>query len=613
MRENYYEVNVSNGLQSIIGASKDKMNHTHRSRLIAALVAALAVTFSTPVLAADAVPGGKPRAPAAREAKRAAPVAKDLRPGDAQYHELSGQVVYQVLLAEVALQRGNTELASQAYADLALRTRDPKVLERALEIAGYAKRMDMVLEIARLWLDVEPQSVRAQQLLVGAMVMSNQLDDLAPHLIRMLEMDKDALGANLVGLNRMLARNPDRGAVFRLVDKVCAPFFGIAEAHYAVAVAAGSASDLARARAEVKRAQELRPDWEMPALLEAQLLARDSTAEAVASLERFVARNPNARDAELHLARALVSEKRYADAKRHFDHLLREYPNNPEIVYPVAILALQQEDLVLAEVQLKHLLTLDFPDKSVAYFYLGQIADDSQRGAEAADYYARVGAGEHYLPAQIRSAHLLAEQGKLDVARQQLRDVRVKTELERVQLMIAEAQLLREAKRTQEAFNLLDTALSKQPEQTDLLYESALLAEKLGRMETLETYLRKLIVLKPDSAQAYNALGYSYADRNLRLPEARELIEKALKLAPDDPFILDSMGWILYRQGDLQGALVYLERAFAKRPDPEIAAHMGEVLWVLGRKDDARRAWREAQKKYPGNEELAAVVKKFAP
>jgi Flp pilus assembly protein TadD len=179
--------------------------------------------------------------------------------------------------------------------------------------------------------------------------------------------------------------------------------------------------------------------------------------------------------------------------------------------------------------------------------------------------------------------------------------------------MIAEAQLLREAKRTQEAFNLLDTALSKQPEQTDLLYESALLAEKLGRMETLETYLRKLIVLKPDSAQAYNALGYSYADRNLRLPEARELIEKALKLAPDDPFILDSMGWILYRQGDLQGALVYLERAFAKRPDPEIAAHMGEVLWVLGRKDDARRAWREAQKKYPGNEELAAVVKKFAP
>lgn len=586
------------------------MNRTHRSRF---LVAALAAAFSLPVLAADDVLAGKSRAPAAREAKRAAPVVKDPRPGDAQYHALSGQVVYQVLLAEVALQRGNTELASQAYADLALRTRDPKVLARALEVAGYAKRMDMVLEIAALWLDIEPGSVRAQQLLVGAMVMSNKLDDLAPHLIRMLEMDKDALAANLLGLNRMLARNPDRVAVFRLVDQVCAPFFGMPEAHYAVAVAAGAAGQMARARAEVKRAQELRPDWEVIALLEAQLLARDSTSEAVASLERFVERNPNARDAELHLARALVSEKRYADAKRHFDHLLREYPNNPEIVYPVAILALQQEDLVLAEAQLKHLLTLEFPDKSVAYFYLGQIADDSQRGAEAADYYARVGAGEHYLPAQMRSAHLLAEQGKLEIARQQLRNVRVKTELERIQMLIAEAQLLREAKQTQEAFNLLDAALKKQPEQPDLLYESALLAEKLGRTDTLEINLRKLITLKPDSAQAHNALGYSFADRNLRLTEARELIEKALKLSPDDPFILDSMGWVLYRQGDFQGALLYLERSFAKRPDPEVAAHIGEVLWALGRKDDARRVWREAQKRHPGNEDLAEVVRKFAP
>jgi Flp pilus assembly protein TadD len=146
-----------------------------------------------------------------------------------------------------------------------------------------------------------------------------------------------------------------------------------------------------------------------------------------------------------------------------------------------------------------------------------------------------------------------------------------------------------------------------------LLYETALLAERLGRMDILETYLRKLIALKPDSAQAYNALGYSYADRNQRLPEARELIEKALKLAPEDPFILDSLGWVLYRQGDFLGALVQLEHAYALRPDPEIAAHLGEVFWMLGRKDDAQRTWREAQKKHPANEELAGVVKKFIP
>lgn len=584
------------------------------------LTAALLIAFSTSALAAGETSPVKPRKPAASKQKPAAskqkiavPQSNEVDLGDEQDKESAGQLVYQVLLAEIALQRGDAELASKAYADLALRTRDPKVLERTVEVAGYARRLDLALEAARLWVEVDPSSTRAQQMLTGVLVMSDRLDDLAPHLIRMLEIDKASLGTNLLGLNRMLSRNTDRQAVFRLIDKVCAPFFGVAEAHYAVAMAAGSAGERPRALAEVRRALELRPDWDMAALLEAQLLSRDSTSEAIASLQRFVERNPGSREVELHLARALVGDKRYAEARQHFERLLREYPNNPEVVYPVAILALQQNEVAFAETQLKHLLTLDFPDKSVAYFYLGQIADDSKRSNEAIAYYLQVGSGEHYLPAQVRSAHLLAVQGKLAEARQQLRNAPVKTPQERVQLTIAEAQLLREAKQTQEAFNLLDQALSAQPEQADLLYETALLAERLGRVDVLETHLRKLIALKPDSAQAYNALGYSYADRNLRLPEARELIEKALSLAPEDPFILDSMGWVLYRQGDFPGALAQLERAYAQRPDPEIAAHLGEVLWMLGRKDDARSTWREAQKKHPASEELAAAVKKFVP
>jgi tetratricopeptide (TPR) repeat protein len=585
------------------------MKDIHRTILAAALL----VAFSASVFAAGETAVAKSRAPAVSKQKKATPPRNEPRPGDAQYRDSDGQVVYQILLAEIALQRGNADLASKAYADLALRTRDPKILERTVEVAGYARRLDLALDAARVWVEVEPASARAQQMLTGVLVLSEKLDDLAPYLIRMLEIDKETLGANLLGLNRMLARNTDRQAVFRLIDKVCAPFFGIAEAHYTIAMAASSAGERVRALAEVRRALELRPDWDMAALFEAQLLASDSSSEAIASLQRFVERNPSAREVELHLARALVGDKRYAEAKRHFEQLLRAYPNNPEVVYPVAILALQQEDLVLAENQLKHLLTLDFQDKSVVYFYLGQLADDSKRVSEAVSYYSRVSPGEHYLQAQVRSALLLGSEGKLDAARQQLRDAQVKAPQSSVQLIVAEAQLLREAKRTQEAFDLLDSALSQQPEQSDLLYETALLAEKLGRMDILETYLRKLIVLKPDSAHAYNALGYSYADRNLRLPEARELIEKALNLAPGDPFILDSMGWVLYRQGDFPGALTQLERAYAQRPDPEIAAHLGEVLWMLGRKDEARNAWHEARKKHPANEELTAVIKKFTP
>jgi Flp pilus assembly protein TadD len=530
-----------------------------------------------------------------------------------KYNDLIGQTVFQVLLAEVAMQRGDPVFASKAYADLALRTRDPDVLERTVQVAVHARRFDLALEAARLWVQVEPTSTKAQRMLSSVLIMSNQLDDLAPSLIRMLEADKVSQAENLLGLNRMLARNPDRMAVYRLIEKVCRPFFGSPEAHYAVAMAAGSAGESERALAEVRRALELRPDWEMAALLQVQLMTRENPAEAIVFMQDFLERNPKARELQLHLARALVGEKRYDDARRQFELLLKDYPDSPDVVYPVAILALQQNDLALAETQLRHLLTLSVPDKSYAYFFLGQIAEDRKRNDEALAFYAQVSIGDRYIPAQLRSAYLLAAQGKLDAARKLLGGATASSVEDRMQLSIAEAGLLREAKQVQAAYALLDALLASHPDQPELLYETALLAEKLGRLDVLESRLRRLIELRPDSAQAYNALGYSYAERNLRLNEARELIEKALKLSPDDYFILDSMGWVLYRQGDPAGALVYLERAMSKRDDPEVAAHLGEVLWALGRQDEARRVWLEAQQKNQDNEALTETIQKFMP
>lgn len=567
----------------------------------------LALSLSLPILAAD------PKAPIKKSARKARAVATAPASLAIPGADLPGQAVYQVLLAEIALQRGEPELAGKAYADLALRSRDPKVLERAIEIAAQTRHLELATEMARLWLDVEPTSKRAQQMLAGVMIQSNQLDELAPNLVRMLELEKDALPENLLGLNRMFARNSDRQAVFKLIDKVCQPFFGIPEAHYAVSMAASSAGIYERALAEAQHALELRPDWELAALLEAQLLSRESPAKAISFLQDFVIRNPGARDLQLNLARVLIAEKRYTEARQYFDQLLKDYPDKPEVVYSVALLALQQNDFVLAERLLKKMLTLDIPDKSPINYYLGQIAEEGRHNDEALVYYAKVGAGEHFFPAVFRSAHVLASQGQLEAARKLLSETKTATPEEEVQVAITEASLLREAKQPQAAFELLDQLLTRQPEQPDLLYETALLAEKLGRMEVLESRLRKLIELRPDSAQAYNALGYSYADRGLRLPEAQTLIEKALKLTPDDPFILDSLGWILYRRGDLAGALTQLEQAYAKRDDPEIAAHLGEVLWALGRQADALRTWRESQQKYPTSEALLDTIKKFAP
>jgi tetratricopeptide (TPR) repeat protein len=583
------------------------------------LCATVSLALGMPVQAADqAVPGKQQKATkqdraSKRAPKSALPPSLAPHPDATDSKELTGQIVYQVLLAEVALQRGRSEFASQAYADLAVRTRDPAILERAIEVAGYARRFDRVLALARLWVQVEPDSKRAQQVLVGVRVLTNQLDGLAPQLITMLAADQPALPGNLLALNRMFARSPDRKAVLQLISTVGERFPDLPEAHYAIAVAASSAGENERALAEARQALALRPDWQIGALLEAQLLTQKSPADGITSLQRFVDKNPQARDAQLHLARALVSEKRYAEAKRLFEQLLQAYPDNPDVVFPVAILALQENDKVLAEAQLKHLITLDFPDKSAPYYYLGQVAEESQRADEALAYYQQVGPGDHYLPALIRSAAILAKQGKLDDARSQLNAAAARDPQLRVQLLIAEATLLREANQAAAALALLEHELSEQADQPELLYESALLAERLGRLEVMEKRLRKLIALQPQSAQGYNALGYSYADRNMRLAEARELIETALKLAPNDPFILDSMGWVLFRQGELESALIHLQRAYAQRPDAEIAAHMGEVLWMLGRTEEAQRTWREALERHPESVEVKETLKRFSP
>ncbi len=574
---------------------------------LAVLVAALAANGA---LAADAAPApvAKSRAAKAERAPRA-PAAVPTSAAELP----AGQVAYQVLLAEIALRRGYGDLALSVYAELALRSRDPQVLARAIEVAGFARRMDLAHELAQLWLETEPESVTARQTLVGVLIVLNRLDDLVPHLSKLLEQDKDNLGDNLSRLNRMLVRQPDKSAVLRLVQRVTQPYQGVAEAHFAVAQAALAAGDRPLAQESVRRAQELRPEWEMPVLLEAQIVSAEAPAKVVPLLERYLSRHPNAKDVRLHLARAYVGDKRFSDASAEFRRLLRDFPNSVEVVYPVAILALQQNDLDTAETQLKHLLELEFGDRNLVNYYLGQVMEARKNEAAAIDYYGQVGLSEPFLNARNRQAMLLARAGKLDEARQVLQQTATMHPTERVALGQSEAQLLRDAKRYAEALEVLERLLKSNPGNAELLYDSALVADRLDKVALVEERLRQVIALQPENAHAYNALGYTLAERNMRLDEARELVARALALLPDDAFIIDSMGWVLYRQGDLAGALIQLQKAYGLRQDPEIAAHMGEVLWGLGRQDEARRVLREAARKDPDNEALAAAVKKFQP
>ena len=572
-------------------------------RTVLAAALALAVAGALQAAGASAAKAGKrPALPAA------APASAADREAD-----LLGRTVFQVLLGEIALQRGQTDLAVSSYADLARRTLDPRVVSRATEIALFARQFELALELARLWTQLEPANQRARQTLSTTLVLLNRLDELAPEISALLEQDKINLGDNLLRLNRMLGRHGDKQAVQRLVDRVAAPYAGIAEAHFAMATAAANAGDAMRALAETDKALELRPDWEMAALVKAQLIARQSIPNAIDFLDRFVGANPAAKDARLALARMLIAEKRYDESRKHFTQLLRDYPDNPEVIYPVAMLALQQGDTATGKVQLEKLLASDFPDKSTVHFFLGQIEEELKNRDAALAHYREVAPGEQYIPARARAAQLLVQLGRTDEARQLLQGTATRSEAEKTQLILAEAQMLREAGQVNEAFTLLENILKKQPDNTDLLYDAALLADRLGKPEVMEGHLKHLLALKPDHPHGLNALGYSLADRNIRLPEAFELLSKAVALAPNDPFIMDSMGWLLFRQGKLTEALQTLEKAYGLKADPEIAAHLGEVLWTLDRKDDARRLLQEAARQHPESEVLAGALKKFQP
>jgi tetratricopeptide (TPR) repeat protein len=534
-------------------------------------------------------------------------------PAKLPVQDLTGQTLYDFLLGEIAAQRGNPGLAAQTFLELAKRTRDPRIARRAVEVANAARMPALALESARIWHETEPESAQALQAVTVLLVGTRRVDEAEPYLAKLLAIDANAAANGFMQLGRLLAGNPDPAANLRVVRKLAERYPDLPQSHLAVSQAAAAASDEALALAEARRALELRPDWEIAAMYEAQLLQRRSPGEAAKRLAAFLEKHPDSRDVRLGHARMLVLDKRYAEARAEFESILKRFPKDIDAIYAVGLLAFQVKEYAVAEANLKRLLELGYRDANAVRYTLGQIAEEQKDWPRAIGWYEAIQRGEQALPARMRVANALAKQGRLAEARAYLHGVSVQSEPQRVQLLVAESQLLRDANLNREAFDLLGEALQKDPDQPDLLYDHALTAEKLDRFDVLESSLKRLIQVKPDHAHAYNALGYSFAERNLRLPEAKQLIEKALEIAPADFFIIDSLGWVLYRMGDLKGAARELRRAWDGRPDGEIGAHLGEVLWTLGDRDEARRIWQESLKSSPENDTLQKTLKRFGP
>ena len=524
--------------------------------------------------------------------------------------DLTQQLLYEYLIAEMAVHRQQYAVAAQAYLEIARKTRDPRIARRATDIAVFAREPALAVEAATLWLQAEPASVPARQTLASILISTGALQDVRPHLEMLIAADPKRTAQVFLQMNSMLARHTDKVAVAKLVQDLARAYPRTAEAQLAAAQANWNADLIDASLESTRSALKLRPDWELAALFQAQVLQYRSRPEGLAYYRDYLKTYPAARDMRLNYARLLLAERYNEEARGQLTVLSAAEPQNPDIALTIGLLAVQMSDWPMAESHLQRALDLNTSGSDTARYYLGQVSEERKRPDEALTWYRGVVRGEQYIPAQSRIAGIMAKKGQVNEARSLLKAIEPQTLQQRVQLTQAEANVLREATAYKDAFELLGQAVEKLPNVPELLYDYAMAAEKVDRIDVLESNLRKLIEMRPDHAHALNALGYTLADRTDRLQEAHQLIDQALKLAPDDPFIQDSMGWVLYRLGRVDEGRVYLERAFKTRPDPEIAAHLGEVLWVQGRRDEARRIWQETLKEHPGNEVLQGVIKK---
>ncbi|MDH4286725.1 MAG: tetratricopeptide repeat protein [Gallionella sp.] len=527
--------------------------------------------------------------------------------------ELNNELLFQYLISEIASQRGESELAAEASAELAKKTRDPRLAARAAQLALQSGQMDKAVEAIKAWREIEPESPIATRALSAVLLRSGRLDEARQEtIIALREKDADA-GQIIYHTYQVLASYPDNAAALKFMRDLAQQFPQVAEAHWAVAQLAVASGDEELALNEAKLARSLRGDWDMAVSLEALLLKNKAPQQGLELLRAYLAKYPEAGEIRLQYARALLEEKLFKQARDEFRRLADEAPDNPEMAFAIALISLQLNDLQSAETQLKQALSKGKKDQETVQYYLGQLSEAKNNEEEALERYRKVNGGEHQFAAQIRIVYLLNKRGQPAEARQQLHQMKPADDQQRAQLALIEAQLLRTAKQHAEAYRLLRENLEKQPTHPDLLYETGMAADLNGEHAEFERLIRKLIQIKPDHAHAYNALGYSFLERNERLAEGMELVKKALQLDPEDPAIMDSVGWGYYRSGNLDESLKMLRRAFAIIPDPEIAAHLGEVLWQRGDKEEAKKIWRESLKANQESAPLQAVMKRFMP
>jgi tetratricopeptide (TPR) repeat protein len=538
---------------------------------------------------------------------------------------LDGELFYELLLGELTAQGGEPGTGYSLILDAARKTGDPRLFQRAVEIALQARSGESALQAARAWKQALPNSRDANRYVLQILIGLNRLNDAVEPLKREIAMaDARDRASTIAMLPRFFARSSDKKLAASVVEQALAdhlanPATGVA-AWTAIGRLRLEAGDTTAALDAARRGQALDPRAEGPALL-ALALMDPTQPQAEPMVRKYLEGKPRP-ELRMAYARALLDRQRYAESGAQIQIITTESPDFEEAWLIKGALELQDNKLDAADKSLRRFVALVLSKKSgeaadddrglaQAYLSLAQIAEQRKDFAQAESWLAKITSVDDMVRTQSRRAGILARQGKIDEARKLIQDLPERSPADTRMKLVAEVQLLRDNKLYQPAYDLLAEATRQNPKDVDLLYDQATLAEKLGNPEEMERVLRRIIAEKPEYHHAYNALGYSFADRNIRLSEARQLIMKALEYAPGDPFITDSLGWVEFRSGNKAEALRILQGAYKARPDAEIAAHLGEVLWSMGQREQALSIWREGVQLNAENETLAETLKRL--
>lgn len=524
---------------------------------------------------------------------------------------MDSELVFSYLLAELAAQRGDLGTAYGHYLHAAILAQDAYAAERATRIAIYRKDVPAALRASERWVDLAPNDLQARQTAVYLFVRAGDSTAALAQAEALLQI-ADALGQDgYLQLAGVLGKGHSDLAGLQLMRELAARHATEAHAQFALAVVEEAAQDATAAEASLRRALALQPDWAKPRVLLARMLTSlGRGAEARAMLQEGVQQYPDDVLLRNAYARTLVEASAYAEALEQFRRLRQQLPDDDEILYAIAVLAGQTRQWDEAREAWQTLRNLGKRYDEATY-YLGQVEEQAGKPAVAAGLYAAVQEGPLRVDAALRLAQLRAAAGALNESREVLQRARVLEPERAVDVYLAETRILAEHGQQEDVLSVYATALQAYPEHPDLLYNRAIYAAEQGLVDAAERDLMRLLATDPNHVDALNALGYTLADQTDRYQEAYGYIRKAYELKPDSAAILDSLGWVYYRMGQHEQALKYLRQALERMADPEIAAHLGEVLWVTGDRADARRVWGEARAAHPEHRKLRAVMEQF--